>query len=151
MSVASKPGSLVILVLVLATAALILAGCQGLGGTSPTPVASPVPPVAPAAKVTWNGSYSRNVQPIFDQKCVSCHGASKAENGLRLDSYEGVMKGTQFGPVVVPGQPFQSALVSVVRGTADPSLRMPHGGGTRLSEQDVQNIILWIQAGAPKD
>lgn len=135
---------------ILAIASLGLFSCQNLTSGGPTPVTTPVPAVAPAAKVTWNGSYAQNVQPIFNQKCVSCHGPSKSENGLRLDSYDGVMKGTQFGQVVVPGQPFQSALVSVLKGTTDPSLRMPHGG-QRLSDQDVQNITVWIQAGAPKD
>ena len=127
-------------------------GCQRPSAAPPA-VPTALPPAAPAAKVAWAGTYSANVQPIFDQRCVSCHGPAKAENGLRLDSYEGVMKGTQFGPIVVPGQPFQSALVSVVQGTGGPGsagVLMPHGG-TRLNDQDVQNIILWIQAGAPKN
>ncbi len=129
--------------------ALAVVGCQRPGGAAPTVVPTQVPPVAPAAKVVWNGTYTDNVQPIFTQRCVSCHGPSRAENGLRLDSYDGVIKGTQFGPVVVPGQPNQSALVSVVRGSTDPSIRMPHGG-TALNDQDVLNIVLWVQAGAPK-
>lgn len=149
MSISLRSGK-TLMSLVFMFASISLVGCQGGTQPSSTPVTTPVPAVAPAAKVIWNGSYAQNVQPIFDQKCVSCHGPSKAENGLRLDSYEGVMKGTQFGPVVVPGQPFQSALVSVLKVTTDPSLRMPHGG-QRLSDQDVQNITVWIQAGAPKD
>jgi hypothetical protein len=60
------------------------------------------------------------------------------------------MKGTQFGPIVTAGQPNQSALVSVIRGTADPRIRMPHEG-TRLTDQEVQNIVLWIEAGAPRN
>lgn len=58
------------------------------------------------------------------------------------------MKGTQHGPVVVARSPNSSALISVVKGTADPSIRMPHGG-QRLSEQELQNLVLWIEAGAP--
>jgi mono/diheme cytochrome c family protein len=137
------------LLILLAAMALAGVGCQGGGAATPTLVPTVVPPVAPAAKVVWNGSYDVNVQPIFNQKCVGCHGPSRVENGLRLDSYDGVMKGTQFGPIVVPGQPSQSALLSVVKGTADPSLQMPHGG-QRLNDQDVLNITLWIQAGAPR-
>ncbi len=127
------------------TLVLILAGCRTPQVSPPTPT-----PAAPAAKVVWSGSYDTNIQPIFDQHCVSCHGPSRAENGLRLDSYEAVMKGTQYGPIVIPGSPATSALMSVVIGTAAPSIRMPHGGA-RLSEQEVQNITLWIEAGAPND
>ena len=125
----------------------VLTGCQA-GGAA---VQAAVPTLAPApsgARVVWTGHYAQNIQPIFDQHCVGCHGPAKAENGLRLDSYQGVMKGTQHGPVVVPGSPISSALVSVVTGTADPSIRMPHEG-QRLSDQELQNITLWIEAGAP--
>lgn len=130
------------------------AGCQVARGGAP----AATPTVAPASKAVFSGTYSGNIQPIFDQKCVSCHGPSRAENGLRLDSYEGVMKGTQFGPIVTPGQPSQSALVSVIRGTGSPGgvpatpgvgIKMPHGG-VALSDQEIQNIVLWVQAGAPK-
>lgn len=125
-------------------ASLAMAGCQ----TTRSTAAAANPTAAPAAgKVVWTGSYAQNVQPIFTQRCVSCHGASRADNGLRLDSYQGVMKGTQHGPVVVPGSPNNSALISVVKGTTDPSIRMPHGG-QRLTEQDLQNLTLWIEAGA---
>jgi mono/diheme cytochrome c family protein len=134
--------------LVVALLALVAAGCQGNRAAAPTvaPTAATAPP---AGKVVFNGTYSQNIQPIFDQNCVSCHGASRAENGLRLDSYDGVMKGTQHGTVVTPGNPNTSALVSVIKGAADPSIQMPHGMQP-LPSQDVQNIILWIQAGAPR-
>jgi len=135
-----------ILLLSAAALALFVAGCRA--AVTPTQPAVGPSAVAPAAKLVWDGSYSNNIQPIFDQKCISCHGPTRAENGLRLDSYEGVMKGTQYGPVVIPGSPTTSALESVVIGTASPTIRMPHGG-QRLTEQEVQNITLWIQAGAP--
>ncbi|MGE5620554.1 MAG: c-type cytochrome domain-containing protein [Sphingomonadaceae bacterium] len=128
----------------LVLASLAAAGC---GAAQPSAAAAN-PTAAPAAgKVVWAGSYAQHIQPIFDQRCVSCHGPTKADNGLRLDSYDGVMKGTQHGPVVAPGSPNNSALISVLKGTADPSIRMPHGG-QRLTEQDLQNLTLWIEAGA---
>jgi len=124
-------------------------GCRSGGSSvqSAIPTSAPVPS---GAKVVWAGHYSTNIQPIFVEHCIGCHGPSRADNGLRLDSYQGVMKGTQHGPIVVPGSPETSALVSVVKGTADPSIRMPHEG-QRLTDQEVQNIVLWIQAGAKND
>jgi mono/diheme cytochrome c family protein len=107
-------------------------------------------PVRPAGKLVWSGSYARHIQPIFDQRCVSCHGESRAENGLWLTGYGAVMKGTQYGPMVVPGSATASNVLAVLRGTADPSIRMPHGG-QRLSELELQNIALWIGAVAPDD
>jgi len=137
------------LLVALVALGLVASGCQGGAAATPTP-APTAAPVPPAGKVVWSGTYSKNIQPIFNQYCVSCHGPSKAENGLRLDSYAGVVKGTLHGPVVVPGSPTTSALISVIKGTADPSIQMPHGSQP-LPSQDVQNITLWIQAGAPND
>jgi hypothetical protein len=137
-------GAIWLLALVFAAAALT--GCQtgrtsGVGGGAAPTAATP------AAKTVWNGHYDQNIQPIFNDHCVTCHGPSRADNGLRLDSYQGVMKGTDHGPVVVPGDPDHSALISVVQGSVEPSIRMPHGG-QKLTEQDVQNLRLWIDAGA---
>ncbi|MCL4535595.1 MAG: c-type cytochrome [Bacteroidetes bacterium] len=102
------------------------------------------------AKLVWDGSYVRDIQPILDQYCVQCHGPGNPANGLRLDTYEGVMKGTQFGPVVIPGSPGSSTLVAVIKGTAAPEIRMPHQG-RQLSPNRIENITLWIEAGAKKD
>ncbi len=134
------------LLVVFVTLAFVVSGCQATAVVPPTPV----PTAVPAGKLVWSGSYAKNIQPIFNQNCVSCHGPSKAENGLRLDSYADVMKGTQYGPVVVPGSPTTSALMSVLNGTASASIQMPHGKQP-LPNQDIQNIMLWIQAGAPND
>jgi hypothetical protein len=126
----------------------ILLGC--------TPAASPSPPPNPpaeadvprAARTCWSGTYTRDIQPIFDQYCIACHGPSRAENGLRLDSYQNTLRGTQHGPVVVPGSPGTSTLASVIQGTAAPQVSMPHEG-RKLTANRIQNIILWIEAGAP--
>lgn len=136
------------LIFLLLPAAVVLVGCQAgaqqpaQGGNAPTAA------VPPAGQSAWTGNYATHIQPIFDSSCVGCHGPQRAENGLRLDGYQQVMQGTQHGPVVVPGQPSASALVSVMRGTTDPSIRMPHGG-QRVNEQALENIVLWIEAGAP--
>jgi mono/diheme cytochrome c family protein len=97
-------------------------------------------------------SYEADVKPIIDANCVSCHvpgGEGYAKSGLQLDSYEAVMKGTQFGPVVVAGSSVSSTLYRLVSGQADPSIRMPHGQGA-LPEKDVATIAAWIDQGANK-
>ncbi len=136
----------------LATASVLLAACQSgqsavQSATSTTSTSS----VSPAWKQVWNGRYSEHIQPIFNSRCISCHGPTRAENGLRLDSYEGVMKGSSFGPVVIPGSAVRSVLISVVDGrTADARIRMPPVG-QRLDDVEVRNLIAWIEAGAPPE
>lgn len=95
-------------------------------------------------------SFQADVKPILDANCVACHvpgGEGYDKTGLQLDSYEAVMKGTQFGPVVVAGSSVSSTLYRVVSGQADPSIRMPHGQGA-LPDADVATLAAWIDQGA---
>jgi mono/diheme cytochrome c family protein len=95
-------------------------------------------------------TYQANIKPVLDANCVSCHtpgGAGFDKSGLRLDSYDAMMKGTKFGAVVVPGSSVSSTLYRLVSGQADPSIRMPHGQSA-LPDTDVATIAAWIDQGA---
>jgi hypothetical protein len=95
-------------------------------------------------------TYQADIKPIIDANCMACHvpGSEGYEkSGLLMDSYEAVMKGTQYGPVVIPGSSVSSTLYRLVSGQADPSIRMPHGQGA-LPEKDVAAIATWIDQGA---
>lgn len=91
-------------------------------------------------------SYSQDVQPIFDQRCVFCHGpnsiAGQAPNGLLLDTYENTMLGSLFLPVVQPGQPGNSSLVLLLRSGGMPAT------GPKLSPEQIGLIERWIAQGA---
>lgn len=140
--------------LVLTAGVLIWLGSLAVGCREAVPVssaASPKPADVPLrGELRWTGSYAQDIQPTFNAYCVPCHGPTKAENGLRLDTYEGVMKGTRYGAVVTPGSATSSTLVWVIQGLAAEKIRMPHEGA-KLTPNRIQNIILWIDAGAKKD
>ncbi len=97
-------------------------------------------------------SFSKDVQPILNDNCLKCHvegGAGFVKNGLNMTSYENLMKGTNFGPVIEPGSSISSTLVRLISGNADPSLKMPHGSGNKpLSEGEINTIKAWIDQGA---
>lgn len=96
-------------------------------------------------------SYRTDVAPILDKHCTSCHVPGEAGyvvSGFELGSYDSLMKGTQFGPVVLPGDPLTSVLVMLIEGRADPSLRMPHGDATTLTEDEILTIRRWVEQGA---
>ncbi len=107
-------------------------------------------------------SYSADVQPLLDQKCVRCHSEAaegEAASGLALEDYEDLMGGTRYGPVVVPGSPESSALYLVVAHKTAPEIHMPphhedalaEGRGTGLTDEQVGRIYDWIAAGAPNN
>jgi mono/diheme cytochrome c family protein len=110
--------------------------------------------VFPAAKEACAAqaktSFADDVQPIFKGRCVSCHtpGAEGTEkSGLDLTSYEGVMKGTKHGSMVIPGDAQSSNLMWLLDWRASPELRMPHGK-KKLSTCDRDAIRAWIFEGA---
>jgi hypothetical protein len=95
-------------------------------------------------------TYQADIKAILDQHCVECHkpGAKGTEkSGLLLDTYAATMRGTNFGPVVIPGQAINSTLYRLITGKADPSLRMPHDKGP-LPEETANKIKDWIDQGA---
>ena len=93
-------------------------------------------------------SFSQDVLPIFQARCVTCHGDVGPEDGLSLTSYENVMKGSVAGPVVIPGDPDNSELVKRIKGISQP--RMPFGQAP-LSDEQIRTIETWVAQGAPNN
>jgi hypothetical protein len=71
---------------------------------------SKLPPPAIKKGVT----YAQDIKPLFEASCIRCHGAERPKAGLRLDSLEGVLKGTKDGKVIEPGKSAKSQLVVAV-------------------------------------
>lgn len=95
-------------------------------------------------------SFSENVKPILEAKCLSCHAEGEKGfkvSGLSVESYEHLMKGTRDGPVIEPGYSYFSTLQIVVEHRADPSSSMPQNSA-KLSGAEIQLIGEWIDQGA---
>ncbi len=101
-----------------------------------------------SSKADPNTFYGARVQPIFATRCVSCHGPDKHKANLRLDAYQGVMRGGKDGPVVQAGNTQGSDLFRRVTLPANHDDFMPKGGKKALSSDEVKVIELWIAAGA---
>lgn len=102
------------------------------------------------AGCTKQVSFSENVMPILEAKCLSCHaeGSQGFEaSGFSVESYEQVMKGTRNGPVIEPGYSYFSTLQIVVEHRANPSSSMPKDSA-KLSSAEIQIIGEWIDQGA---
>lgn len=99
-------------------------------------------PVAAASKPI---DYRQHIKPIFALRCFSCHGALKQESGLRLDASSLILKGSDEGPVIVPGNSAASRLVARISATDE--TRMPPEGEP-LSAEQIEQIRTWIDQGA---
>ena len=90
--------------------------------------------------------FEKKIRPVLADKCLTCHG-DLASGGLRLDSREAILKGGALGAAIVPGDPASSLLMQAVRHT-HARLKMPMGG-QKLRQQEIRNLALWIDRGAP--
>jgi mono/diheme cytochrome c family protein len=83
------------------------------------------------------------IRPILSAKCVACHGESKQEGGLRLDSLPEMLEGGESGPAIAKGKPEESLLVEAIKYE---SFEMPPDG--RLSEEEILRMQAWVADGA---
>lgn len=107
-------------------------------------------PGVPSGTAAEHASFKNQVMPIIREKCLGCHqpgGQGYEASGLDLRSYEGLMKGTKYGPVVVPGDTLTSNLNVLIEGRAAPYLRMPYHG-KELSKWERHLFRVWVSRGA---
>jgi len=104
-----------------------------------------------AAVPNADSVYAKRIHPILDANCVGCHGASKMEGGLRLDSYELLLKGGKDGPVILPRRADNSLLIERVTLPANNQHFMPAEGRPPLKPDQIASIRAWIEQGASPD
>ncbi|MES1168641.1 MAG: c-type cytochrome domain-containing protein, partial [Oleiharenicola lentus] len=95
--------------------------------------------------------FETKIRPLLTDHCYNCHShtATKIKAGLLLDSREGVRRGGDSGPAIVPGKPNDSLLIQAIRYT-DADLKMPpedHGG--QLTAVETAALTEWVRRGAP--
>ncbi len=91
--------------------------------------------------------FEKKIRPVLVEHCYSCHAqdAKKIRAGLVLDTRDGLLKGGESGPAVVPGHPGKSLLIQALRQERD--LRMPPSG--KLPEVVIADFVRWVEMGAP--
>jgi hypothetical protein len=92
--------------------------------------------------------FEKKIRPLLAEHCYSCHSqsAKKLKAHLLVDSRDGLLKGGDTGPAIVPGSPEKSLLVKAISYT-DVDLTMPPRG--KLSESAIADLTSWIKEGAP--
>lgn len=101
----------------------------------------------PACKQEPQLSFNKDIRPIFNAKCVGCHGGVKQAGGFGLVFRENALRETSSGKrAIVPGNAARSELVRRIVHD-DPELRMPLEAAP-LEEHEVALISEWIEQGA---
>ncbi|HEY0075780.1 MAG TPA: DUF1553 domain-containing protein [Abditibacteriaceae bacterium] len=105
-------------------------------------------PALAADKITPQQTefFETKVRPVLVDQCYKCHGEKKQSGGLRMDSREAILKGGDFGPSMVPGDPDKSKIIHAIR-YADQELQMPPAG--KMKQADIDALTQWVKDGAP--
>jgi len=92
-----------------------------------------------------NVSFSKDIAPIFELKCVSCHGNGGLEGGVDLTTWAGVVDPR----IVIPGEADTSPLVWTIEQRAGFPAMPPIGSPfLPLTLKQIQGVKTWIDEGA---
>lgn len=94
--------------------------------------------------------FNRQIRPILNNNCLSCHGGVKKNGGLSMLFQEEALAPAKSGKhAIVPFHPEQSELLHRIT-HHDPEERMPPEADP-LPEEDIQLLSKWIEQGAEWD
>lgn len=91
--------------------------------------------------------FEKSVRPVLAENCYTCHGGHRHENGLRLDLRSAVLRGSDYGKVVEPGNPAASKLIKAIN-HAEGVEAMPKKAD-KLKAGDIAALEKWVQMGLP--
>src|SRR5262249_49305155 len=92
--------------------------------------------------------FEKSIRSVLVKECYSCHAttAEKIRGGLTLDTRDGIRKGGDTGPAVIPGDVKRSLLIKALRQVQD-ELKMPPK--KKLADDVIADFEKWIARGAP--
>ena len=91
--------------------------------------------------------FAEKVRPYLVKNCLECHGGNKLRGGFDLTTREYLLKGSDTGVAVVPGNGAESLMVKLVGHTAEP--HMPPKKPADLEAAAL--LTQWIDLGAAYD
>lgn len=121
-----------------------LAALVGTSGFAAEPApASALPPTS--------NVYDALIAPIFQARCVECHGERKQKAKLGLHAWEAFVKGSESGPVFVPAKVDESTIVERLRLAVDEEEHMPPSDKPQPERAEIEVIARWIERGAARN
>jgi len=119
----------------------------------------------PPASTQQGITFDKDIKPLLEASCIRCHGPARPKASLRLDSREGVLKGSEEGPVLKEGDSANSLIVKAIArinpktmmpppprkprpGTEDHPPRQQQEPPKPLTDEEVGLVRAWIDQGA---
>ncbi|MFL2479158.1 MAG: c-type cytochrome domain-containing protein [Verrucomicrobiales bacterium] len=98
-------------------------------------------------------SYAKDIAPVFKKSCIACHNATKAKASLNLENVSVMMKGSDSGEVIVPGNADDSLVFLQAAHQEEEFMPPPKNksNAPNLSPKELALLKLWINQGAKDD
>jgi len=88
------------------------------------------------------------IQPIFEEKCESCHNKSKIKGDLLMSTVEGLKRGGESGAFLMAGSVSNSLFLQRIALPLLEKEHMPPKGKNQLSKDEVALLKWWVEEGA---
>ena len=95
--------------------------------------------------------YADLVAPLLQEKCYSCHGASKQKGKLRMDKPEFLLKGGENGVILKAGNWENSEMIKRILLPRQHEDHMPPKEKGQLSENEIALLKWWVKSGTSFD
>ncbi len=97
-------------------------------------------------------SFKSEITPIINKKCIVCHtppdGNGYRITGLTMHSYDDLIQGSVFGPIIIAGDSQRSVLNMLVEGRAGNVRKNLHNIGNALTDEEIAIFKAWVEQGA---
>ncbi len=95
--------------------------------------------------------FQTEILPVLRNNCLPCHNQTKAKAHLVLETPETILKGSDSGPVVVPGHADESLLLRAAAHQTAETIMPPDDNkvnAVSLTSEQLGLVKLWINQGA---
>jgi hypothetical protein len=92
------------------------------------------------------GFFQTEMKPLLERTCFPCHNSKVRQGGLDLSTREALLRGSEHGSVVTPGNPAESQLYKLVAHITQPGMPFK---SRKLPDAAVEKFATWIRMGVP--
>lgn len=84
--------------------------------------------------------FQKDVLPVFEEKCIRCHGAKRRDGKLDMRTLAALLEGGVTGPAIKPGNSKKSLLIELIHYKEMP----PKKKGTFITPTELEMLRHWI-------
>ncbi|WP_395743811.1 DUF1549 domain-containing protein [Prosthecobacter sp.] len=119
------------------------------GGAKPSPEKPAITEAPSSAEQI--AFFEKKIRPVLAEKCYKCHAenSEKIKGGFVLDTREGIRRGGDSGPGVVPGNLAKSLVIESLHYTNKDMQMPPEKSGGKLPDSVIADFEQWVRMGAP--